>query len=227
MAIEVIVVGTDREADGRIWRNVQDGDTAGWIVATALRSLPDAHRHPKQHGSGELHTDAANIRQYARRCASATAAPSATARLTAQPARPPSRPRAPEAERVEVSAPAARAQICGPILAPAVSILQTVPDGTRLTVIGPDRESAARPGATCAARAGPTGWIVGDAVRSLATPSAIPDRYADRHPTAPTRTPPSTHSTGPGATSASSSTPDATAPAVTGTPTRQPRRETP
>jgi len=156
---EVIVIGTDREVDGRIWRNVQDGEATGWIVSTALRPLatPTATR-PSTATPTPTSTP--------------TAAPTAASTTPPTPSATPVAPTAtPEPEPVEVFGTGSGGANLRAEPGTDSRIVQNLPDGTRLTVIGSDREVDGRPWRNVRGEAGTEGWIVSDVVRSLATPT--------------------------------------------------------
>jgi uncharacterized protein YgiM (DUF1202 family) len=107
-------------------------------------------------------------------------------------------------------------------------VLQTLPDGTHLTVIGPDREVGGQTWRHVRGDGGTTGWIISEAVRSLATPSPTPTASATAT-AAPTATPEptSTPTVVPTATVTPSPTPSVSeagtpTPSVTGAPTATP-----
>jgi uncharacterized protein YgiM (DUF1202 family) len=183
---EVVVIGTDRESDGRIWRNVQDGDTPGWIVSTALRPVPTPTVTPSSTPTSAVTPTPP---------ATATPATTATATPTGSAAEP-------EGEPVEVFGTGQGANLRAE---PGTSgpLIQTVQDGTRLTIIGPDRDVAGLTWRQVRGEGGTEGWIVADAVRSLATPSPTP---------APAATPTATvtPTAAPTGTSVITSTPTAT-----------------
>jgi hypothetical protein len=87
------------------------------------------------------------------------------------------------------------------------SVLQTVPDGTELTVIGPDREVAGRTWRNVRGEGGTDGWLIAEAVRSLNPPTPTPDPTQAATPT-PASTPIVTPSptAGPGAPGAGTPT---------------------
>ncbi|MFN8634123.1 MAG: SH3 domain-containing protein [Chloroflexota bacterium] len=198
---EVIIVGTDREADGRLWRNVQTEDgTAGWIVSTALRALPTPTVTPSPTSTP---TTAPATPTVAATPTGATTPPTPS-RLPATPT-----PAAtPEPEQVEVSGTGGQGANLRADPGTSGRLLQNVSEGTRLTVVGEDREVDGRTWRNVRTESGATGWIVADAVRSLATPTV-----------APSPTPPPTPSSAAVSTATSTSaTPPTPTTAVTGTP---------
>jgi uncharacterized protein YgiM (DUF1202 family) len=183
---EVVVIGADRQADGRIWRNVREGDATGWIVATALRALPTpptptvtpTEPPPSTPTVAPTATPAVQV--------------SSTPTAAAQAAAPAPEPTAtPVPEQVEVfGAGAGGANVRGE---PGTSapILANVLDGTRLTIAGEDREIDGRTWRNVRGESGTTGWIVAEVVRSLATPTptATATPSSTPVPAGPTATP--------------------------------------
>ena len=163
---EVIIIGTDREADGRIWRNVQDGEATGWIVSTALRALatPTATRTststPTPTATPTVPAPAATLA-----AAAATSQPTASPTSLAPPTS------TPVPEQVEVFGVGSGGANLRAEPGTGGRIVQNLPDGTRLTVIGDDREADGRPWRNVRGEAGTTGWIAGEVVRSLPTPT--------------------------------------------------------
>jgi uncharacterized protein YgiM (DUF1202 family) len=205
---EVVVIGTDRESDGRIWRNVQDGDTPGWIVSTALRPIPTPTVTPSTTPTSAATSTAA-----------ATPTPPTTATATPTPGA----SAEPEGEPVEVFGTGQGANLRAE---PGTSgpLIQKLQDGTHLTIIGPDRDVAGLTWRHVRGEGGTEGWIVADAVRSLATPSPTPTASATPTPAA---TPTSADAT---STPAGTSTPTATPapgepPAPADTPSEEPAPE--
>ena len=158
---EVIVIGTDRESDGRIWRNVQDGEATGWIVSTALRArpTPTATRASTSTPTPTSTPTAPPAPTPSVTAAEPTATPQPTATAT------------PEPEQIEVFGTGSGGANLRAEPGTAGRVLQSVPDGTRLTVIGPDREVDGRAWRNVRGEAGTTGWIASEVTRSLATPT--------------------------------------------------------
>jgi uncharacterized protein YgiM (DUF1202 family) len=209
---EVIVVGTDRESDGRIWRNVQDGDVTGWIVSTALR--PQATPTVTPSSTPTLVATPTSVSPSATSMApgaSVTPAPSAA------PTEPPAAP-GPDGEHVEVFGTRGQGANLRAEPGTGAAVLQTVPDGTTLTVIGPDRAVAGRTWRNVRTDGGIEGWLVDEAVRSLDPPTPPPTETATPRPAA-TPTLPSTPTAA--APSESGASPTGT-PTVTPTPAGTP-----
>ena len=163
---EVVVVGTDREGDGRIWRNVQDGEATGWIVSTALRALPTPTA-TRPSTATPTPTSTSTV--------AATAAAPTTAAATSQPTATPTSATPPTAtpvpEQVEVFGVGSGGANLRAEPGTGAPIVQNLPDGTRLTVIGEDREADGRAWRNVRGEAGTTGWIASEVVRTLATPT--------------------------------------------------------
>jgi uncharacterized protein YgiM (DUF1202 family) len=195
---EVVIIGTDREADGRLWRNVQDESGAsGWIVSTALRPLPTPTVTPSS-----TPTPAAT--------ATGTATPTATATTTA--ATPTSAATAtpaatPVPEQVEVTGTGSQGANLRAEPSTTAPVLRTVPDGTRLTVTGPDREADGWTWRNVQDENGTSGWVVVDAVRSLATPTPAATATPTASPTA-TASPAGTPAAGASETATPTRTPE-------------------
>lgn len=173
---EVIVVGTDREADGRIWRNVRDGDATGWIVGTALRPLPTPTVTPSRTPtSAAMPTPVPST--------PTTSAPPAT------PAAPTATP-APEVEPERAEVVGTGGQGANLRAQPGTSgaLLKTVPEGTRVTIIGPDRDVDGRTWRNVRLEDGTEGWLIAEAVQSLAEPTPTPAPTETATPV-PTSTP--------------------------------------
>jgi uncharacterized protein YgiM (DUF1202 family) len=211
---EVIVIGTDRESDGRIWRNIQDGDVSGWIVSTALRPLPTPTVTPSSSPS----PSATPTFTTPTAASSPTTAPSATgsASATATATPTPAESAAPAGEPVEVFGTGGQGANLRAEPGTGGQVLQTLPDGTHLTIIGPDREVGGQTWRHVRGDGGTTGWIISEAVRSLATPSPTPTAPATAT-AAPTATPETTNT--PTATAAATPSPSpSVSEAGTGTP---------
>jgi uncharacterized protein YgiM (DUF1202 family) len=161
---EVVVIGADRQTDGRIWRNVQDGDTTGWIVSTALRALPT----PPTVTPTETATSPTTVAPPSTSAVAVSSTPTATGQAAAPAPEPTATP---VPEQIEVfGAGAGGANVRGE---PGTSapIVANVPDGTRLTIIGGDREVDGRTWRNVRGESGVSGWIVTEVVRSLTTPT--------------------------------------------------------
>lgn len=172
---EVIVVGIDRESDGRIWRNVQEGEAIGWIVSTALRPLPTptaTPSHTATSGTTPTPTFAATV------SVSTTPQPAASAT--------PSGPTGtPEPERVEVFDTGSGGANLRAEPGLGGRIVQSLPDGTGLSVVGPDREVDGRIWRNVRGDAGTVGWVSAEVVRSLATPTPAVTATPSSTPTSP------------------------------------------
>jgi uncharacterized protein YgiM (DUF1202 family) len=198
---ELTVIGLDRESDGRLWRNVRDGDATGWIVASALRAPATPTASPSS-----TPTPAATETPAATATATGTPSPSASTTPAEPAATPPLRPQSglvgqDEPERVEVFGTGTQGANLRAEPGTAGRVLQTVPDGTRLTVVGSDREVGGRTWRNVRGENGTTGWLVREAVRTAATPTptataaptSTPTSVSTSTPTlAPTSTPTST-----------------------------------
>jgi uncharacterized protein YgiM (DUF1202 family) len=175
---EVTIVGTDREVEGRIWRNVRDGDAVGWMVATVLRAAPTPTVTP---GSAPSTAETPTRAGTTTAPASGTATAAATAAATATP----------QPERVEVYGTGGQGANLRAEPGTGAPVLQTVPDGTRLTVIGQDRDVDGRVWRNVRGDGGTVGWLVDETVRPVETPTpaatATPSPAAT--PTAATSTP--------------------------------------
>lgn len=162
---EVLVVGPDREADGRLWRLVQHQDTAGWIVVTALRSPPTPTATPNRTLTPP---------------ASATPSPTTTSGpvTTGGTPRPgeqaPPPDATPEPEPVEVTGTGGQGANLRAEPSLSGRILQNVRDGTRLTVVGPDRQADGRTWRNVRPESGAAGWLVTDVVQSVTPPTSTP-----------------------------------------------------
>jgi uncharacterized protein YgiM (DUF1202 family) len=162
---EVFVVGPDREADGRSWRLVQHQDTAGWIVVTALRSPPTPTATPNRTLTPQ-----------------ATVTPPPTSTSSPPPAggtpRPggqaPSPDATPEPETVEVTGTGGQGANLRAEPGLTGRILQNVRDGTRLTVVGPDRQADGRTWRNVSPESGTAGWLVTEVVQSVTPPTPTP-----------------------------------------------------
>ena len=177
---EVIIIGTDREADGRIWRNVQDGEATGWIVSTALRAMRDADRDPAEHVDAHADVDV-------HRAAGDGCRPGHRRRHSRRPPRPPPRhrprPRSPSRSRCPATGSGGANLRAEP--ATDAPIVQNLPDGTRLTVIGQDREADGRTWRNVRGEVGTAGLdrIGGGADAADADPGR--DRHRDARRRAP------------------------------------------
>jgi uncharacterized protein YgiM (DUF1202 family) len=219
---EVVVIGTDREADGRIWRNVQDGDASGWIVSTALRLLPTPTVTPSNSPLPSVTPTAASSPT-----PTPTATVSASATATATPT--PDESAAPAGEPVEVFGTGGQGANLRAEPGTGGQLIRTLPDGTHLTVIGPDREAGGLTWRNVRGDGGTTGWIVADAVRSLATPSPTPTAPATATAEATSTATASTTSTAAATPTPAPATPtpapgasEADTPSAPGTPTATP-----
>lgn len=193
---DVTIVGPDRESEGRIWRNVRDGDAVGWIVATALRPAPTPTATP-----------APTPTVPATATPTSTATPSPAPTVSSPPAvlptgasTPP--PATPRPERVEVVGTGGQGANLRAEPGTAGRLLQTVPDGTRLAVVGPDREVDGRTWRNVRGDGGTVGWLIDEAVRPVdaAEPSAPGTPPAPgTTPPAATRTPTAGSTPGPAA----------------------------
>lgn len=201
---EVTIVGVDRDDDGRIWRNVQDGDAVGWIVGTALRALPTPTVTP---------SSTATVAVTATPPPTQTAAASGSAAPASAAARTPTG--TPEPERVEITGTGAQGANLRAEPSTSARVLQTIPDGVQLTVIGPGREADGRTWRNVRGESGTSGWIVSEVARSLATATPA---------TTPTSAATPTRDATPTAGSAGSQTPAASG---TPTPTRPPGTPSP
>jgi uncharacterized protein YgiM (DUF1202 family) len=195
---EVTVAGPDREADGRLWRLVQHQDVAGWVVASALRPPPTPTATPN-------------------RTTSPTSTMTPTATRTAGPAT--SAPAAEDApERVEVGGTSGQGANLRADASLTARIIQNVPDGTRLTIVGEDKTADGRTWRNVRGDSGATGWLVTDVLRTIAAPTATPGPTstpattptpAPTGPPEPTPPPGATATAGPVAAAPTDGPPDA------------------
>lgn len=153
---EVTIVGLDREGDGRIWRNVQDGDATGWVAATALRGII---------------TPTATLSQTP--TPAETPTPARTPTPTTSPT-PPGPTATPEPERVEVFGVGAGGANLRAEPSTSARVVQTIPEGARLTIVGEDREVAGRVWRNVRGESGTEGWLAGEVVRTVSPPTAAP-----------------------------------------------------
>jgi uncharacterized protein YgiM (DUF1202 family) len=187
---EVIIVGIDRESDGRLWRNVQDGDAIGWIVSTALRPLPTPPPTPSNTATSATTPTVTVV-------ASTTPQPAASPTPSEPTATLPSLPSLPssgqagqaEPERVEVFDTGSGGANLRAEPGIGGRIVQSLPDGTRLTVVGQDREVDGRAWRNVRGEAGTIGWVADEVVRSLATSTPAVTATPSSAPTAPATTP--------------------------------------
>jgi uncharacterized protein YgiM (DUF1202 family) len=175
---EVTIVGADREVEGQKWRNVQDGDSVGWVVSTALRAQPTATITP----SGTP-TSAATASPTNTPPATPTSASSSPAGATPGPTTP-APGEAARAEHVEVTG--TDGEGANLRAAPGLTgrIIQNVKEGSPLSVIGDDQDVAGRAWRHVRTASGDEGWVVAEAVRTLDTPTATPGPTSTQAPSA-------------------------------------------
>jgi SH3-like domain-containing protein len=102
------------------------------------------------------------------------------------------------------------------------AVLQTVPDGTALTVIGPDREAGGRTWRNVRTEGGQEGWLVDEAVRSLEAPTPAPTETPTPAPAATATPSPAAPATAPSTPRPTDAPSESTAPSVTPTATPSP-----
>ncbi|MCC7372210.1 MAG: SH3 domain-containing protein [Chloroflexi bacterium] len=213
---EVTIAGVDRDENGRIWRNVRDGDDVGWIVSTALRSQPTPTITPSATvtPSATATTAATATRELTGTAAAAT--PSPTSGGSATPAG------TPAPERIEITGTGGGGANLRAEPGTSARILQTIPDGTQLTIVGPDREVGGRTWRNVRGQGGTTGWVAADSTQPLAEPT--PAITLTPTPTAPpgaqeAAATSATPTISPPPESTASSTPAAASTPTIGTPT--------
>jgi SH3-like domain-containing protein len=163
------VVGPDREVDGRAWRNVRgEAGTTGWIVSEVVRSLatptPTATALPSSTPTSSAGTGTPTPPPDADTAATPTPGPS-----TLEPAEP-----TPEPERIEVVGTGAQGANLRAQPGLRGSVLRSVPDGSRLTVVGEDQGADGLTWRNVQAEDGTTGWLAVEVIRTLGTPMPTP-----------------------------------------------------
>ena len=168
------VVGPDRQADGRTWRNVRgDGGTAGWMVADALRTIaaptatPEATATPGPTATRAVTTPTPPA---------STPGPNATSSRpeASTPGGPPDAEPTPEPERVEVFDAGSTGANLRAEPGRRGSVLRSVPDGSVWTIVGPDRQVDGVNWRNVRGEDGTTGWLAQEVVRTLVTPTPTP-----------------------------------------------------
>jgi uncharacterized protein YgiM (DUF1202 family) len=183
------IVGDDQDADGRTWRHVRDdAGTEGWLVADAVTtvSAPGATATQRATPSpGTPATPAATGTPPAATPTTGTAASTPAPATTLTPVAIPSPPDTgndhaadaeptPEPERVEVFDSGSQGANLRRDPGTHGFVMQTVPDGSLWTIVGPDQDVDGKTWRNVQDEQGTTGWLAGEVVRPIVTPTPTP-----------------------------------------------------